>query len=304
MAKTHSKRDKSLAPEANGHPGISLGEKLRQYREARGLSLEDVFEKTKLRPSMLEAIEQERWQELPAPAFVKGFLRTYARVLDIDEQEIIDLYEAGLPKESRPFEAILTKKRRRRSGWVVAVVMMLVLFGVTYWWIEQPPPGVSTQGPAPGLGMQSLGQDQRQEMNPDLLTTEETADTTVRQQNSKAEEKPPEVAPEASIKGLAEKTVPAPVEAKEEQGAMVSDMVAPLVLKGFVKERTWMRVTTDGGQPKEYIFDPGSKPVWKAQRVFDIMVGNAAGIELELNDKPLGPLGRRGKVIHLVLPKE
>jgi len=271
LVKTHSNKDKRPASEGGGSPGISLGEKLRQAREAKGLSLEEVFEKTKLRPSIIESIEGEHWEALPDAVFVRGFLRTYARVLEIDEQGIIGLYEAGLPKENRPFEAILTKKRGTKITWVMAVMIILALFGATYWWIEQPPPGISTKG----HGREQINQSFKRYKGGELQSS------------------PP--ATQGPEHGAATQVKPHPI---------ASNISAPLILKGLVKERTWMRVTTDGGQGKEYIFDPGSRPVWKAQRVFDIIVGNAAGIELELNGKPLGPLGSRGKVVHLVLPKE
>ena len=75
-----------------------------------------------------------------------------------------------------------------------------------------------------------------------------------------------------------------------------------LVLKAIVKERTWVRVCIDNEKPKEYIFSPESLPQWRAKRGFEILIGNAGGIDLEFNGKKMENLGKQGQVIRLRLP--
>lgn len=77
----------------------------------------------------------------------------------------------------------------------------------------------------------------------------------------------------------------------------------PFTLKAYVRERTWMRVTIDGGQPREYIFSPGNEPEWEAGRKFDLLIGNAGGLVLELNGKKIGALGASGQVVRVRLPE-
>ena len=57
-------------------------------------------------------------------------------------------------------------------------------------------------------------------------------------------------------------------------------------------------------QPKEYIFGPGSRPQWEAQKGFDILVGNAAGIEFDFNGKLKRNFGGEGKVVRIRLPED
>jgi hypothetical protein len=73
-------------------------------------------------------------------------------------------------------------------------------------------------------------------------------------------------------------------------------------LKGLVLDETWVRIQIDNGGLKEYIFQPGARPQWKAREGFHLTVGNAAGIELELNGTKLKSLGKPGKVVKLNLP--
>jgi hypothetical protein len=77
-----------------------------------------------------------------------------------------------------------------------------------------------------------------------------------------------------------------------------------LSLTGIVKERTWLRITIDGKEEKEYLFQPGSRPQWRGKERFYMLIGNAAGIEFDLNGKRVGNLGNPGQVIRLILPKD
>jgi cytoskeleton protein RodZ len=98
----------------------------------------------------------------------------------------------------------------------------------------------------------------------------------------------------------AEAQPPAPETAPGKQAETVSPETYEL--KGVVLEETWVRIQIDNGGPKEYIFQPGARPQWKAKDGFYVTVGNAAGIELELNGTKLKNLGKPGKVVKLNLP--
>ena len=76
------------------------------------------------------------------------------------------------------------------------------------------------------------------------------------------------------------------------------------VLKGIVKRRVWIRIYIDDQEPKEYIFQPGSTPEWKARKGFKLLIGNAAGVELYFNGKEVGPLGTLGQVVTVKLPED
>ncbi|MCB9566296.1 MAG: helix-turn-helix domain-containing protein [Myxococcales bacterium] len=84
----------------------SPGRFIRDQRLRRGMTLDEVAAATKIPRSSLEALEDERWSALPGPVFVKGFLRCYAKALELDEQIVLDLlYEqerARLHAEREP----------------------------------------------------------------------------------------------------------------------------------------------------------------------------------------------------------
>lgn len=70
----------------------ALGDYLRQAREAKGISLQEVQEKTKIRQYYLEAIEDGNFEAIPGEVYQKGFIRNYAAVVGLDEQDVINRY--------------------------------------------------------------------------------------------------------------------------------------------------------------------------------------------------------------------
>ncbi len=71
----------------------SPGNKLREARSARSLSLEDIANVTRIPRSSLEHIEEGRFERLPAPVFVRGFIRNYARAVGLDPAAVVRLYD-------------------------------------------------------------------------------------------------------------------------------------------------------------------------------------------------------------------
>jgi cytoskeleton protein RodZ len=80
----------------------SLGERLREAREARGLSPSEVSEKIRIRTVYLIAIEEENWRAVGAPVYIRGFLRTYARFLGLDPEEVVAQFGELEPGNSAP----------------------------------------------------------------------------------------------------------------------------------------------------------------------------------------------------------
>ena len=77
----------------------TIGEQLRQAREERGAQLSDVEVATKIRVKFLAAMEEDRWDELPAPAYARGFLDIYARHLGLDQKALLDQYSRTVEGE-------------------------------------------------------------------------------------------------------------------------------------------------------------------------------------------------------------
>ncbi len=124
---------KALMPGATD----ALGERFRTAREARGLSLSDVAEQIRIRALYLAAIEDERWNAIGAPVYIRGFLRTYARFLGIDPEEAVAAFnrtQPAPPAASAPEPAREAGSPRRGPLliWIASAVAVLLIAFVVY----------------------------------------------------------------------------------------------------------------------------------------------------------------------------
>ena len=117
---------------ATGH---LFGEHLKREREMRGVSLEEISAATRISVRLLEALENEQWERLPGGIFNRGFIRSVARFLGLDEDGLVAEY--AMETHERPEIAVWTKEPvRKRPNWAaigsaIAVAILLIL-GVWY----------------------------------------------------------------------------------------------------------------------------------------------------------------------------
>ena len=113
----------------------SFGTWLRRQRELREISLREIADVTKISIRYLEALEQDRFDVLPAPVFAKGFLREYARYVGLDAVEVVNSYltaQEALEPEEEP--AKKTRVRRggnlERTSGLLLTLAVIVLLGI------------------------------------------------------------------------------------------------------------------------------------------------------------------------------
>ncbi|MCZ6904391.1 MAG: helix-turn-helix domain-containing protein, partial [Acidobacteria bacterium] len=80
----------------------SFGENLRREREMRGVDLREIADATRINLRFLEAVENEKFGALPGGVFNRGFIRSYARYLGLDEEKILGEYELANGSEVTP----------------------------------------------------------------------------------------------------------------------------------------------------------------------------------------------------------
>jgi flagellar biosynthesis protein FlhG len=83
--------------EAVALPDVLTGEELRGMREAAGVSLRQLAASTKIGTRFLEYIEEDRFELLPAPVYLRGFLQEYARTIGLDPKRVAEAYMKRLP---------------------------------------------------------------------------------------------------------------------------------------------------------------------------------------------------------------
>ncbi len=138
--------------------GVGPGERLQAARIKKGLSVEDVANRMHLSTAILESIEENDFDEITAPIFVKGYLRAYARIVSLNEDEMIQQYVEFYSDEDPPIgstsnmtpELTATDARIKWTTYLV-VVVLAVLLGA-WWWnkqqTEEVPISLDSQAPS------------------------------------------------------------------------------------------------------------------------------------------------------------
>ena len=122
-----------------------LGALLKGERERKGFSYEQMSQVTRLRIHFLEALENEDWPNLPPSVFVRGFIRSYAKALGLDESKLVDLYRGAVAEDAEPSIPI-REPQKSKKGLLLLFALLLVAAIVTlYLWIGRSP---SKLGPA------------------------------------------------------------------------------------------------------------------------------------------------------------
>jgi cytoskeleton protein RodZ len=292
----------------------SVGTLLKTERERLGLSRGQITEKTRMRTQVIEAIEREAWDSLPPPVFVRGFLRSYAKVLGISQDIVVDLYAKQVPPAPLRLDSHLgLSKNRRPVVWLVLLILALLAAFYGMWHFY------------PSLQVNSGARDtkERDEKvtsaisepavvgspaaagSPGVVSSPAVASppTVASPPPLRPAEKPTKQEP-AAVQQPSQDTLPSPQRGDFSAREQAGDADGGLLLTGIVKEKTWLRITIDGKEEKEYLFQPGSKPQWRGNERFYMIIGNAGGIDFDLNGKRVADLGRSGQVIRLTLPKD
>jgi transcriptional regulator with XRE-family HTH domain len=259
----------------------SLGSYLRELRQRRGVSLEEIARSTRVLHLYLEALEADDFDALPAPVFTKGFVRAYCQILGEPPDQAFALWEqrggaapepapAGAPARmaARPgggeAEGRVRKEARGRGAILVSFVLLVVL----------------------GVALFVLA-----------LALQSGRDGTVERRPATAEP------PRASLPAAAAAATPGPPPAPILPA--VGGVPAPYRLVARTSERTWIRVRTEDGRTSEENIPPGETREWVSNRPFVLTIGNAGGVALELNGRSVPRLGPSGAVIErFVLPSD
>jgi cytoskeleton protein RodZ len=140
---------------------FDIGSSLREARLRQELDFPALEERTKIRPKYLRALEDERFDLLPAPTYVKGFLRSYAEALGLDGQPFVDEYNSRFAvgdddvvvRATRRVPAPRSRDRQARES-RMAVVALLAIGVLTALVIAAWRFGGPEEDGVPGLGAQ------------------------------------------------------------------------------------------------------------------------------------------------------
>jgi len=287
----------------------SLGAKLKQEREERNVTLDEISRSTKIGTRMLRALEEEHFDQLPGGIFNKGFIRAYAHFLGLDEEQAIVDYLAATgtsqpgkqpgSDESQVAELRAQVELRGREEspaaaglpWGMFAVALLVLaLGFAIWCLysrgagkENPPTTASARSaasnsvPASGSGASPAG------ASPNSSSGTVRGGSTASQPAVLGSTEP--VRPESS-----KPPVPAVVANRNPVTP-----AGPLHLRIKARQDCWISITVDGEVTRqETLIAPAEKSVRAAKEIV-IRAGNVGALDFEFDGQELPAQGDYGE---------
>jgi len=256
----------------------TVGKYLKRERELRNISLKEISTSTKIRESLLRAIEEDRYDLLPSPVFVKGFLIAYGKYIGLDPSDVVLRYESDL-KELDGYEEkgpLPPRRKEWNRGFVLGMIVLIV-------------------GVIIILNLRREPKDQGEH------APTRVEETPLAQEESPA---PPVVPKGEDIARPVEETISveeAPLaETMSPQGETGGEN---LILQIKAVEDTWIAFQVDSDFPREITLKAGETFSQRADEQIKLKIGNAGGVNLIFNGEPLGSLGDPGRIVRLSLTK-
>lgn len=256
------------------------------------ISLEEISRRTRIRVDTLVRLEKEDHLNLPAEVFVKGFLRAYARTVGIDGEEAVRRYLSQRQNRVSSFgyEADMRRSATgvRRGLFLFSVILAVVIavsIGLFAFRVDIPyfkaVPG------ATGAGGKAV--------DPAIAPEPPAEDAHVISLRKNDDDSPSSPAREGS-------PAISPLPASEDDEPKVDKRSKPLSLAILTLEETWLKVIVDDQKPKVYKLKPEQRLALEADSGYNLLIGNATGLKIELNGKPYPVHGRHGQVVTVQIP--
>jgi cytoskeleton protein RodZ len=275
----------------------SLGTYLRELRSAKDVSLDEVTRATRVGRAHLEALEAEDLASLPAPVFVKGFIRAYCEFLQTDPGEALSRYRELTGDRSHAASPghLDARGPGLGRGPVFVSVILLVVLATALFILNSGRDSSSRAARAPAAPAAPAA----------APTTATPAPRAAEAPRAQEVSTAPAPAPVAAPATPAATPAPPPSATSVPAAATTAAPSGGQHLVAKAMEPTWIRVQIDGVRSVEELLPAGATREWSAEKRFVLTVGNAGGISLELNGRPLPPIGAPGTVIReLVLPAD
>lgn len=292
-------------PKSEESPSMeSLGQRLREAREARGLSRQDAATRLRLQVKLVRALEEDDNDSLPPPAFVVGYLRSYARLLGLAEDEVLAAYRAQGDTAPPP---IMSNVHRHAQPRATDLPVRLVTYGLigglgvllTLWWLshgresarlpEEPPApaGLVQSVPGGGTAPEDTPPAHVEALPAAPVTHAEALAPAPPVVEHRAEPEPPPVADEPSQQPAPAVAAP-PAEAAQPEGPPpLTPQMPQSTLELKFSADSWTEVHDAAGRRLLYDLVPQGRTVTlHGQAPFKVFLGYAPGVAVELNGRP------------------
>lgn len=307
----------------------SVGEFFRQVRETKGLTIDEVASKTRIRTDFVKALEDGNFAKLPDQVFARGFVRSYARSLGLDEEDAIhrfiqsagSFYEKQDERERLKVRQVEEDRKRQANRKAVAIAIGIAVLTLVFLLSREQSTVFRRGTPEQVSATKRATQPNKDVVESGTREPERTAETAKPVESATVA--PPKATtevprrPEPAVSEVMAARVESEATSAGSLGSSGSDGPlaglglsaienrgdGQLILDLEATELSWVVVQIDNGSPQESLLRPGEKGHWTGQDQFVLTLGNAGGVKAELNGKPQKPFGPSGKVARDIVLK-
>ncbi|MBU2097299.1 MAG: DUF4115 domain-containing protein [Gammaproteobacteria bacterium] len=296
-----------VAEPPSGPVRRSPGGMLMAQRETLELSLQQVADQLHLTMHFVRAIESDSYDKLPGDVFVRGYIRTYARLLRLDPDQVLMIYdEFNSHKMARKEEAIKRRDRRRKDKnrpWVIVSGIAFVSVAVALWYLNPGQPSDIVADAASDIAALEF-----EAAAGDVVATETTGLTTDNQISAPALQTGSDnsqlISASEPVDSLAES-----VDSASSDGEIASDVTSPAELSmkpaasgrtimeywngadelriGFREESAVQVEHSGGSEAHEHIHTAGETLVIRGTAPFSVLLGDARNVSLSFNGRQI-----------------
>lgn len=258
-----------------------IGEKLREAREEKGLSLEEVEDALKIRKAHLANLEEDAFDALPGGVQARGFLRNYARYLGLDVRELLEAYEERFPSPGARvrgrklsddgiefLDVTLSPRSFSLFDFAIGFMIICAFLGAAFLFVYERyvvPAAEATPTPK----------------------NEEAAVRPTEQESAfiiPTATPPPTATPTPTL-------TPTPL------------YYVGVTIELEVVQRSWVQVLVDDVKVYEGVLEEGANPSWTGEKRVAVRAGNAGGVKVTVNGQQQGLMGLEGQVEDMLWEK-
>jgi cytoskeleton protein RodZ len=300
---------------------LDFGTFLRQAREQRGVSLQELAVTTKISARVLEALERNDPSKLPGGIFSRSFVRAYAREVGVDPDVAVANFVSAFPDESGADEMPATTSaveaenfelRRRVFRVVVRLLGVAVLVAIlAFIYYSRFRPRFLTTGPdgprPPAAETVSQATSLPQRPPPAPAPAPSVMPGAALADAAQAAATPPTGQPETGAPpgapaGTSSAPAATPAATPSALPGAAASQQAPLVVVLTVTDPCWLSVNVDGARTPSRTAGAGERLEFAVQRSITMTAGNAAALSVTLNGRPARALGAAGQVVTTTIP--
>jgi cytoskeleton protein RodZ len=257
------------------------GEILKAKREDLCLNIKEIADRLKIRADYLSAIEEDRYDELPAPVYTMGYIRNYAAYLGVDAESVVRFYRehSSQPKHSTIIPVAHFRKKSPR-----AVYLLLLLPVVAALFLARPYVLSGPVAKTPG--------------DQDKIRTIKTvpAQNNTIQQTATLPQTPADLEREKTAETV-------PEQANTRHQAATMPRPDEHSLRVTATALTWISIRFQDGRKEEVTLRPGDKRSWQFKEEAFLRIGNAGGVRINFDGKDVGSPGLSGEVKSVTFPE-